>query len=341
MMILSEGVRLLSARAGTAATQVLPAIPAGLTSGGTVVLCGVFLTMVIGVSVLKCLYLAKALDSLRAVTRTLQEGILRPLPGRVGGLRTEVRYLAAEPGAQVGGDIYDVISTPYGVRVLIGDVMGSGMPAVATAVDALGAFRELVRCEARLTMVAQRMDASLAGRPNSEDFVTALLLGLHPDDGRAELICCGHPPPLLIRDGRATFVDALPPSPPLGLFGLQDEWCRASSVRLTTGDRLLLYTDGITEARDGRGAFYPLAERTVTLYDEDPGVFLDRIAADVARHTQGRTKDDAALLLVDYGDIRARDGQLRSPSPEFIRDIAITPMRNTRPLRQPPPPLPK
>lgn len=329
MMIPSEGAWLFSARAGTATAQVLPAIPAGLTGGGAVALCGAFLTLVIGVSVLKCLYLTKALDSQRAVTRTLQEGILRPLPGRVGGLRTEVRYLAAEPGAQVGGDIYDVINTPYGVRVLIGDVMGSGMRTVATAVDALGAFRELVRCEARLTMVAQRMDASLAARPNREDFVTALLLGLRPDDGQAELVCCGHPPPLLIRNGRATFVDALPPSPPLGLFGLQDEWCRASSVPLATGDRLLLYTDGITEARNGRGVFYSLAERTVALYDEDPGVFLDRIAADVARHTQGRVKDDAALLLVDYGDIRARDGQLRSPASEFIRDIEITPMRST------------
>ncbi|MFD7296442.1 PP2C family protein-serine/threonine phosphatase [Streptomyces sp. NPDC059897] len=303
--------------------SVVPEIHTGLTGGDTVVLCGAFLALVIGVSVLKCLYLAKALDSLRAVTWTLREGILRPLPDRVGGLRTEVRYLAAEPGAQVGGDIYDVISTPYGVRVLIGDVMGSGMPAVATAVDALGAFRELVRCEARLTMVAQRMDASLAGRPDSEDFVTALLLGLRPDDGQAELICCGHPPPLLIRNGRATFVDALPPSPPLGLFGLQDEWCRAGPISLAAGDRLLLYTDGVTEARDGSGVFYSLAERTVALYDEDPGVFLDRIAADVTRHTQGRTKDDAALLLLDYGDIRARDGQLRLPAPEFIRDIEI------------------
>ncbi|MEU7583018.1 PP2C family protein-serine/threonine phosphatase [Streptomyces sp. NPDC041068] len=289
-----------------------------LTGGGVSVLCCVLLTLVIGVATVKLRRQAGALDSLRTLTQTLQEGMLRPLPSRVGGLRTEVRYLAAQPGAQVGGDIYDVVSTPFGVRLLVGDVMGKGMPAVGTAMDTLGAFRELVQCEARLSMVAQRMDAALARRGSGEGFVTALLFGLADGESSAELVCCGHPPPLLIRGRRATFADALPPSPPLGLFGLQDEWCRSSAVPLSAGDRLLLYTDGVTEARDGKGEFYPLAERTVSLYAEDPGAFLDALSADLMRHAKGNLKDDAALLLVDYGDIRASDGQVRSQGGNLI-----------------------
>ncbi|MEV0324183.1 PP2C family protein-serine/threonine phosphatase [Streptomyces sp. NPDC050658] len=248
---------------------------------------------------------ARSVAALRTVARTLQEGMLRPLPSRVGGLRTEVRYVAAQPGAQVGGDIYDVVSTPFGVRLIMGDVMGKGLAAVGTAMDALGAFRELARCEARLPMVAQRMDSALAHREDGEDFVTALLLGIGEGESSVELVCCGHPPPLLIRARRATFVDALPPSPPLGLFGLQDEWCRASAVPLTAGDRLLLYTDGVTEARDQAGDFYPLAERAVAFYDEDPASFLDALCADLNRHTKGQQIDDAALLLVGFGDVRA------------------------------------
>lgn len=262
---------------------------------------------------------ARTLAALRTVARTLQEGMLRPVPSRVGGLRTEVRYVAAEPGVQVGGDIYDVVSTPFGVRLIMGDVMGKGMPAVGTAMDALGAFRELVCCEARLPMVAQRMDAALAHRESSEDFVTALLLGMADGEGSVELVCCGHPPPLLIRARRATFVDALPPSPPLGLFGLQDEWCKSSSVPLAAGDRLLLYTDGVTEARNGAGEFYPLEERAVAFYDEDPAIFLDAISADLTRHTKGRLIDDAALLLIDLGDIRPHSEQAHSGMSRSLR----------------------
>ncbi|MEV5612187.1 PP2C family protein-serine/threonine phosphatase [Streptomyces sp. NPDC052225] len=289
-----------------------------MNGGAGVPFCA-FLMLVIGGCVVGLHRQTRTVGALRAVTRTLQDGILRPLPSHVGGLRTEVRYLAAQPEAGIGGDIYDVSSTPYGVRILIGDVMGSGMPAVGTALDTVGAFRELAQCEARLTMVAQRLDAMLARRADREDFVTALLIGTAADEGHAELVCCGHPPPLLIRGRRATFVDALPPAPPLGLFGLQDEWCRGSTVSLVAGDRLLLYTDGVTEARDGCGAFYPLADRVTALYDKDPGIFLDGISADLVRHTKGRIKDDAALLLVDYGDVRTGDAQIRSPRPDVIR----------------------
>ncbi|MGW7080571.1 PP2C family protein-serine/threonine phosphatase [Streptomyces sp. NPDC054866] len=317
MKIPSENVRVLVVCLGATVMSLGFAWKFAGDSPGTPCLAPPFI--VVGLATVVLHRQARAICALRTVARTLQEGVLRPLPSRVGGLRTEVRYVAAEPGAQIGGDIYDVVSTPFGVRMIMGDVMGKGMAAVGTAMDALGAFRELAQCEARLPMVAQRMDAALAHRESSEDFVTALLLGLTDGEGSMEMVCCGHPPPLLIRARRATFVDALPPSPPLGLFGLQDEWCRASSVLLAGGDRLLLYTDGVTEARDPADEFYPLAERAVDFYDEDPAIFLDALAADLARHTKGRQMDDAALLLVDFGDIRAHSEQAHSGSTRSLR----------------------
>ncbi|MCX5531131.1 serine/threonine-protein phosphatase [Streptomyces sp. NBC_00006] len=323
MMTSQEEIRFHSPGAGAGAGasfgEDVRRVSGELASHSTAVLFCFLLLTTIGAAVVRLYLQSRVLDSLRTVTRTLQEGLLRPLPGRVGGLRTEVRYLAAHREARIGGDIYDVACTPFGVRLLIGDVMGSGMPAVGTALDTLGAYRELVQCEARLTVVAQRMDAALARREHCEDFVTALLLGTNGDDGELELVCCGHPPPLLIRGRHATFVDPLPPSPPLGLIRLENEWCRSSTMSLAAGDRLLLYTDGVTEARSGGGEFYPLAERAVALYDRDPGTFLDAISADLIRHVKGRPKDDAALLLVDYGDIRAEDGQFRSHSPRLSR----------------------
>ncbi|MDG4859971.1 PP2C family protein-serine/threonine phosphatase [Streptomyces sp. T-3] len=285
------------------------------------------ISLVLGLVAAAFVRQARTLSAARAVADTVQHSILRPPPPRVGGLRTEVRYVASAAEATVGGDVYEVVDTPFGVRLLIGDVMGKGLPAVRTATDVLGAFRELAQHEKQLPAVAQRMDGCLARREHSEDFATALLLAITDGEGSAEFVCCGHPPPLLIRAGRCTFLDMLPPAPPLGLFDLRANWCRSTSVPLADGDRLLLYTDGVTEARDARGTFYPLAERASLLYDSDPAAFLDTLTADLFRHAMGQLKDDAALLLVDYGDIRSPAGQPRAENGHQLQGLTARPLR--------------
>ncbi|WP_067490701.1 PP2C family protein-serine/threonine phosphatase [Actinomadura hibisca] len=208
--------------------------------------------------------------ALRAVAETMQRAVLRPVPHRLGPVRAQVSYLAAAPQAQVGGDLYDVVDTPFGVRVILGDVMGKGLAAVEKATDVLGAFRELAHLEPTLAGTARRLDAYLAGHGREEDreegFVTALLVEIPESGGTAELINCGHPPPLVLSGGRVAFADALPPDPPLGLLGMVEGGHTSNVLTLGPGDRLLLYTDGVTEARakaDGR--FYPLAERAAAL----------------------------------------------------------------------------
>lgn len=251
-------------------------------------------------SVVSFMRQARTLTNVRAIAETVQQVLLRPIPRRVGALRTEVRYLAAAAEARVGGDVYDVLSTPFGIRLLIGDVMGKGLSAVEQAADLLGAFRELAHHESRLSGVAERMDALLAHRGDGHIFATAILVTIPDKDNFAELVCCGHPPPLLLRGSQVTFVDVLPPSPPLGLLDLADGWCQTSIVPFYSGDQLLLYTDGVTEARDADGRFYPLPERLAALsqYQDNVSTLLDALGADLRRHTADRLQDDAALLLV-------------------------------------------
>ncbi|ACY99253.1 MULTISPECIES: PP2C family protein-serine/threonine phosphatase [Thermomonospora] len=245
----------------------------------------------------------RELAELRRVAEAVQQALLRPVPKRLGDLRTEVRYLAADAAAEVGGDLYDVLSTPFGTRLIIGDVSGKGLEAVSGAADVLGAFRELARREPSLAAVAMRLDALVRDRlGGAEGFVTALLVGLPKGDRPAEIVHCGHPPPLLLRDGRAACVEPVLQFPPLGLLELAGGWCAGEPLPLRPGDRLLLYTDGVSEARDGEGMCYPLARRVEELARGQeghcPGRLLTALERDLRRHTGGRPADDAALLLV-------------------------------------------
>jgi serine phosphatase RsbU (regulator of sigma subunit) len=263
----------------------------------------------------------RELAELRRVAEMVQQALLRPVPPRLGAVRAEVRYLAADAGAKVGGDLYDVLRTPFGTRLIIGDVSGKGLAAVGRAADVLGAFRELARHEPSLSGVAMRLDALVRDdRPDGEeDFVTALLVELPPGEGLAEIVHCGHPPPLLLRDGSAARAAPLTPAPPLGLLDLVGGWCASELLPLRAGDRLLFYTDGVIEARGAGDDYYPLERRAEELARGDaartPGEFLAGLEEDLLRHTGGRLSDDAALLLVQSdavpGPQRPPDGGRR------------------------------
>ncbi|MDL4775192.1 MULTISPECIES: PP2C family protein-serine/threonine phosphatase [Thermomonosporaceae] len=239
---------------------------------------------------------------LREIAEAMQRALLRPVPERLGPVHARVRYLAAAAQARVGGDLYDVASTPYGVRLIVGDVMGKGLAAVEQATDVLGAYRELVQHEKSLPEVAARLDAFLATRTGEEEFVTALFAEVSADADTVELVTCGHPPPLLLRaDGRVGFADMLPPAPPLGLLRMVEGGCAATTLALGPGDRMLIYTDGVSDARNAAGRFYPLAERARALACDDPRELMERLETDLRAYVGGRLHDDTALLLVRFG----------------------------------------
>ncbi|TWF73071.1 PP2C family protein-serine/threonine phosphatase [Kitasatospora viridis] len=242
----------------------------------------------------------RELLQVRTVAEAAQRALLRPVPARAGPLRIAVRYVAAAAEARIGGDLYEVLETEHGIRILLGDVQGKGLAAVETAADVLGAFREAARTEPDLARLAERLDAALAHRPAGERFVTAVLLGFPVGAGPAEVVNCGHPPPLLRH--RSQRVTALEPpgfAPPLALRDLTGEPYRGRSFELDRGDLLLLYTDGVAEARNAAGEFYPLAARLATaITAQEPDVLLGQLLADVRSWAEGGLGDDAAVLAL-------------------------------------------
>jgi serine phosphatase RsbU (regulator of sigma subunit) len=252
------------------------------------------------------------LTNVISVAEAAQRALLRPLPSRVGPVGLGVVYLAAAAEAKVGGDLYEVARTPHGIRLIIGDVRGKGLGAVETAADVLGIFREVAHDVYTLAEVARRLDAGLVRRwAEREEFVTALLLEIAPDAGRLTIYNCGHPPPILLHGEpgstlprEVTVVEVPAPAPPLGLLSLGDSSGAGRTLDFKPGDQLLLYTDGVTEARDSRRAFYPLRERLAELAGPPDGQdghhpeLLERLRADLLRHVGAPLDDDAALLLV-------------------------------------------
>ncbi|MFJ7119738.1 PP2C family protein-serine/threonine phosphatase [Streptomyces albogriseolus] len=239
----------------------------------------------------------RVLAAVRSVAETAQHALLQPVPETVGPFQVAVRYSAAAAEARIGGDLYALVPTPHGVRMIVGDVRGKGLPAVGTAALVLGVFREAAYDEPDLLDVVCRIERSLARNLGGDDFVTAVVAGC-PEPGRLETVNCGHAPPLLIRGAEVTAVEPVHPAPPLGLRALSDDAPRLQVVPFGDGDQLLLYTDGVTEARDADRAFYPLAEGlTRHLYDE-PARTLAALHEDLLDHVGGRLHDDAALLLL-------------------------------------------
>ncbi|MDA8369893.1 MAG: PP2C family protein-serine/threonine phosphatase [Nocardiopsaceae bacterium] len=188
--------------------------------------------------------------------------------------------------------------TPFGIRVIVCDVMGKGLPAVQTASRILHAFHELAQHERTLSGVATHLNALLAHGRDDGRFATALIAAISGDVDRAEFVSCGHPVPLLLRGKQVTFVESAPPSPPLGLLDFNEGRCETTFLSLHPDDRILLYTDGVTEARDENGCFYPFPARVSALNDSDPGALLDALRSDLLRHSRDRSADDAMLMLL-------------------------------------------
>ncbi|MFI6005939.1 PP2C family protein-serine/threonine phosphatase [Streptomyces sp. NPDC051366] len=252
------------------------------------------------------------LDQVRRIAVAAQEAVLRPVPARLGPVRVAGMYLAAETGAQIGGDLYEAVQTKYGVRVIVGDVRGKGLPAVRAAAAVLGAFREAVHYEDELVGVINRCEAALlrdAAVPGvidaellGEGFVTALVAQV-PDGPVVEVVNRGHPPPLLLRDGTAGALMPTCPLPPLGLAEfITGPPGRADRYSFAPGDRLLLYTDGVIEARNSGNDFFALPEAMEAVNampESGPQEFLDQLHRKLLRHTRDRLADDAAMFLVD------------------------------------------
>jgi hypothetical protein len=261
---------------------------------------------------------------MRDVADTTRRTVLRPLPSPWAGLDHAAVYLAADSEARVGGDFFDIQPGPHGTRVLVGDVQGKGLPAVEAAAALLGTFRESAYHEASLAVVAERLEVrmgrhrryvtdlgeDLDGDPGRgvERFATGVLVAFPPPGspgGHIEVVNFGHEPPLVAGpDG----VRALPPGDglPLGLGALAGTGSGIPPVRrvpLAPDETLLLVTDGVTEARDTDGVFFPLHERLALAVSTDPTATHPRHLVEVVRdgtlrHSEGHLADDTTIFAV-------------------------------------------
>ncbi|MES4906201.1 MULTISPECIES: PP2C family protein-serine/threonine phosphatase [unclassified Streptomyces] len=261
----------------------------------------------------------RKLASARGIAEAAQRAVLPVPPARLAGLDVAARYVAAEQDAAIGGDLYAVQDTPHGVRMVIGDVRGKGLGSVEVVAVVIGAFREAAEQEAtlegltlRLERALQRERARRADIERTEGFITAVLAEIPRGDSLLRLINRGHPAPLLL-DGEGSVHQADPEMPalPLGMGDLGAWPDRVDELPFAEGVTLLLFTDGVSEARDARGAFYDPAARLRGRRFSGPVELLDALVADVERHTGGGTADDMALLALrrasatpgaDHGD---------------------------------------
>ena len=262
------------------------------------------------------------LTDVRTVAAAAQEVLLRPLPAELSGVRIAVRYISATSRATVGGDLYEVVAAADATRFIIGDVQGKGLEAVKMASTVLGAFREVAPDSSDLALIAARIEATLARELTDEQFVTAILAQASTDGSKVELLNRGHPPPLLVDRAGPRLVEAAEGGLPLGLAqfaagpgqasqpgqarqpgqasqpGQADQPGQATVIEVGPGDRILFYTDGVSEARNRSGEFFPLARARALSEAGDPDKTLDDLSADVLRHVGHALDDDAAMLLV-------------------------------------------
>ncbi|MFE7749693.1 PP2C family protein-serine/threonine phosphatase [Streptomyces sp. NPDC057428] len=247
---------------------------------------------------------ATQMARLRSATVALQRQILRPLPVTTGQVCVHGLYEPIEEDRFVGGDIYEVVQSSHGTRVIIGDVQGKGLPAIGAGFAALGAFREAAVREPDLTAVADavedavvRHNAYSAETGETERFVTALLLAFDGGE-KVRVVNCGHVLPRLLRDGRAWVVTLDRTSVPLGMAELSSEVRTAQWVDFPPGATLLVFTDGVTEARDVTGAFYPFDERLAEWAGREPAALLEALRADLQEFSGGVRRDDVAVLVM-------------------------------------------
>jgi hypothetical protein len=208
-----------------------------------------------------------------------------------------------EPAYEIGGDAVDYAVAGDTVHLSIFDAMGHDQAAGLTVALATGTCRNSRRKNKSLAETSMAIDAAIGTQFGRRRFATGILACLDHRTGLVTWVNRGHPPPLLIRQGR--WLKELPctATPPMGFqLPVSPVQCRQ---HLEPGDRLLFYTDGIVEARDPAGREFGLQRFTdFVIRREADGVSapetLRRLMHTVLAYQDDRLQDDASVLMVEW-----------------------------------------
>ncbi len=213
---------------------------------------------------------------------------------------------ALEPAYHVAGDTIDYAVDAGITNVAIFDGMGHGLQSAQCAVLAVAAYRNARRSFRTLTETMHSIDDALVTGLAGEVFTTAVLAQLDTDSGVLQWVNAGHPEPLLLRGGRLVKSLHVAPRPPLGLGDLRaGDPVLVGDEHLEPGDRVLLYTDGVVEARSPDGEFFGV-DRLVDLLvrhlagDLPAPETMRRVVRELLDHQQGPLNDDATLLMLEW-----------------------------------------
>lgn len=230
------------------------------------------------------------------------------LPPRTFATDRVVVSAILEPPGDVAGDAYDYNVDGDTVDLAVFDSVGHDLRASMTAALAITAVRNARRSEMEdLVAIAALADGLIAQQPGPMQFATAVLGRFDGVTGHLDYLVAGHPPPLLVRHGTVVKELAAPHRMPLGVSVPGTPPVVAGHEQLEPGDRLLFYSDGITEARDTRGRFFG-EERLVEMTEHAAADNLSapetlrRLTAAVVEHQSGQLQDDATLLLLEWSE---------------------------------------
>jgi serine phosphatase RsbU (regulator of sigma subunit) len=224
-----------------------------------------------------------------------------------------------EPCYDVGGDLFDYALNNDVLSVGLFDTCGHGIRATTLASLVVNAYRNARRTGLDLVDTALSIDKWVrAEHPNL--FATALLAELDWTTGVLRLINAGHPGAQLLRDGRAIKELPGPTALPLGLGHMSGRSPNVYEEHLQTGDRLLAYTDGVTDAVNEEGERFGLArltdlvERALTDELAAPET-MRRLVGAVLAHQYDELQDDATAVLLEWRPSRNPLAHLRDPAP--------------------------
>jgi serine phosphatase RsbU (regulator of sigma subunit) len=199
------------------------------------------------------------------------------------------------PCRDIGGDFFDVVSNDDGLTLVMTDVSGKGISAAILASILQGLIYAQVVARVPLENIATATNTFLCQRILGEKYATAVIVRISVD-GNVEYVNCGHEPPVLVRGGKAHRMESA--NMPVGLIA--EATYIVNRMQLEPDDRLILMTDGITEAEDRHGEFFGI-ERLTQAAEEANGPCFEHIFTTV-RNFCGEVplNDDCTLLELHY-----------------------------------------